>query len=333
MCFWIAVSYAFKIPLYEKKVLVAENEINMKHRINVADDLFSSFFFPFMAYLAIYGSIEIWEMDSIEARWHKTTVTSRWFMLLYVARMILHLPIQTLLLWKDSKVLLAQMTAHHIFSAICFGIGLVTGRMHFWGLFAGCCEVTTGFLAMLCISMNCFPPNHSAANIFTAIVGLLLWLGFVVFRIILFPVWMYLYMRDAAADPELTWAIMSPGERIMYPGVITMLFVLSSIWMWPITRGLLKVLGFGAGARTDSPTDKESQQLLSSPTSPEGKIGNGGVHERRITKSDRTNSYASPLVSQAYDHLPVIRRQSTKPADSPTIKTRSSFNATYSSMA
>lgn len=293
MCFFVAVSYVFKIPLYEKKVLVKESEITLKHRMHVADDLFSSVFFPIMAYLAFSGSIELWKRGTIEARWLETTYTSHLFIMMYVARMMLHLPVQTLLLWDDSKGLLGQMTAHHIFSALCFGKGLLTQHMHFWGLFAGCCEFTTACLAILCISMNCFPPGHSVASIVTAVMGSILWLGFLVFRICLFPLWLWLFYEDIVADPDNTWALMSVTERISYPIVVVMIFYLSCMWMWPITRGLLKVLGFTTEIEAISPP----QDM---PGTPE--TGAGPLPDLK-----RKNSYASPMVKSRYGDLPVIR--------------------------
>jgi hypothetical protein len=300
MCFFLVISYVFKIPLYERKVLVPESNITIKHRLHVADDLFSSVFFPIMAYLAFSGSIELWNEGTIEARWLETTYTSYLFIMMYVARMILHIPVQTILLWDDSKGLLGQMTAHHILSALCFGKGLLTQHMHFWGLFAGCCEFTTGCLAILCISMNCFPPGHPIASIVTAMMGSVLWLGFLVFRICLFPLWLWLFYMDIAADPDHTWALMSVTERVSYPLVVIMIFYLSCTWMWPITKGLLKVLGFTTEVEAPPAPDEPDTPATPPPAAAQD--------------LKRRNSYASPMVKSRYADLPVIR--GTKSRDS-----------------
>lgn len=284
---FMLISFAFKIRLYEKKVLLSEENTTFKHRLNVADDMFSAVFFPIMAYLAISGFLELWREGTVEARWKETTSRSYWFLMLYVSRMTLHIPVQTLLHWEDDKVLLAQLTAHHIFSAICFGVAMYSEKMHFWGLFAGCCEITTGPLAVVCLSLNCFPREDSIANIVTAIAGFLLWLGFLLFRIMLFPVWMFLFCQDIVNYPSETWYIMTAAERVCYPAVILMLWVLSCMWMVPITRGLLKVMG---SLNLNDEMQKEDEPLLQSPA---------------ITKR---NSYASPMVNSR--NLPVLRKPS-----------------------
>ena len=73
--------------------------------------------------------------------------------------------------------------------------------------------------------------------------GLLLWAGFVVFRLVLFPVWLYVFYVDLTVNnaPRMaegaTWF-----ELCFYPATMTFLLVLSSLWMVPLTKGLIKAL-------------------------------------------------------------------------------------------
>ena len=76
-----------------------------------------------------------------------------------------------------------------------------------------------------------------------AVPGLLLWAGFVVFRLVLFPVWLYVFYVDLTVNnaPRMaegaTWF-----ELCFYPATMTFLLVLSSLWMVPLTKGLIKAL-------------------------------------------------------------------------------------------
>jgi len=270
----ILLSYGLDIPVYEEKIRVPASEMNFKRRLNVADDLFSVVFFPIIAYIAVSGSMELLDENTVDARWSESTPSSYWFMYLYVSRMLLHIPVQTILLWDNEKGLLWQMTAHHIFSTVCFANALVVHHMHFWGLLAGCCELTTGPLSILGISLNCFPPDHYYAKIVTAFAGFALWLGFLVFRIALFPVWLWIFHSDIVTYPEQTWAIMSGPERVLYPAVIMLLWGLSVMWMIPITKGLIKALGLNPVIPA---TERETEKLLP------------------LTR--RPSSYASPLIT------------------------------------
>merc|ERR1712107_691633 len=85
-----------------------------------------------------------------------------------------------------------------------------------------------------------------------------LWLSYVIFRIILFPYWLYVFGND------ITWIVISLDlanndaykdsillqlnndlnlmEKYGNPIVIFVLFIMSSVWFYKITKGFLKVL-------------------------------------------------------------------------------------------
>ena len=160
--------------------------------------------------------------------------------------MISHLPFQWISL-QAKPGLRMQMTVHHIISSIAYGGGLLTGRLHFWAVFDGCCEVTTIFLSALFLVKTHFPPGTH--GVVEAVSGLGLWFAFVVFRLALFPAWLYLWYRDVQEHPEFAWDGLLPLERYFYPFVTVTVFVLSCVWMVPITKGILKALGLIGGGK------------------------------------------------------------------------------------
>ena len=101
--------------------------------------------------------------------------------------------------------------------------------------------VTTLFLNCLFLLKTLAPDEKYAAA--KAVSGLLLWAGFVVFRLVLFPVWLYVFYVDLTVNnaPRMaegaTWF-----ELCFYPATMTFLLVLSSLWMVPLTKGLIKAL-------------------------------------------------------------------------------------------
>jgi hypothetical protein len=194
-----------------------------------------------LAGFALHATWQLGVVDgTLGGRWYAQTWTSYWFQIMYVVRMIKHTPIQWITL-RNNPTLRLQMTAHHILSALCFCSGLFTGRMHFFAAFDGCCEVTTVFLnALFCF--RTFAPSD-ACSAGKAVSGLGLWLGFLVFRLLLFPIWLYTFVTDVRAAPAATWALLNPFEKYGYFATTLVLLGLSTAWFVPITKGLLKALG------------------------------------------------------------------------------------------
>eukprot|EP00931_Biecheleriopsis_adriatica_P018576 TRINITY_DN12976_c0_g1_i1.p1 TRINITY_DN12976_c0_g1~~TRINITY_DN12976_c0_g1_i1.p1 ORF type:complete len:273 (+),score=34.49 TRINITY_DN12976_c0_g1_i1:104-922(+) len=209
----------------------------------LADTLQSSVIYPVMAYLAVKASLEL--IIDVKLRWRGVTETSNALVMLYVTRTILHLGMQVM--QEMNWLLFVLMSIHHVLSLLCFGNGLVRGHMHFWGCMAGVCEITTVFLNNVWlfkeISISGRTLQSYTPGWIYSLNGLLLWLGFVVFRLALFPYWLWLFYRDVTDAPQLTWNISSSFERYAYAGVIVFMLSLSSYWMIPITKGLLKALG------------------------------------------------------------------------------------------
>merc|ERR1712137_679839 len=107
------------------------------------------------------------------------------------------------------------MTMHHIVSAACSGIASVTRRMHFWGCFGGCVEITTIFLNLLFATKQLAPKD--SMPMLTAFSGMSLWLTFIVFRFGLLGLWFWMFYKDISSYPSETWDLADPIERYMFP--------------------------------------------------------------------------------------------------------------------
>ena len=235
MGIFISLSCMGKLPvLYEKGVAINDKDATLKHRLAVADSFFSVVFYPVIFSLAMKATADL--AGDVERRWLGITNCSNLFQLFYVTRMILHCPIQWITL-SDNRRHLYQMTAHHVFSVVCFVGALVSGRMHFWACFAGCCEATTIFLTALEISKNHLQTvGKSARRGFLVSSAVALWTSFIPFRLVLFSAWLIFFAQDLAELPEAIHIQLTVAERYLNPATISMLLYLSCGWMLKLTR-------------------------------------------------------------------------------------------------
>ena len=197
-------------------------------------------------------------IDSHESRWMGVTWSSTFFQTVYVSHNI----VNTIIDLREHRPFHQKipMLLHHLTSILAYGGGLTTGRMHFWACLDGLCEFTN---INLCVLLLCNTKEGGAGDAIKRTIGdslsllngLLLWIGFLVFRMILFPMWLYWFWLDAKAmyyrSPESESHPLVPGgERFSwielgcYPVITMFLFLLSLLWFVQITKGALKQLGF-----------------------------------------------------------------------------------------
>jgi len=239
------LALTYRMTLHDPKEGNVLGKPTWGQRLEAADLIFSLPFYIVICLLAITASIDL--MADVSTRWHGVTFCSKCFQLLYVARMSTHCPIQWIVL-KSNPTLRLQMTAHHILSIIAYGGGLCTGRCHFWANLDGCCEFTTVFLNL----MYAFKWFGAASYVKSqAFVGVMLWGGFIVFRLVLFPVWLWWFHSDITEHPAQTWDQVTVVEKYFYASVTLFLLVISCVWFVPITKGLLKALGVTKTAKKD----------------------------------------------------------------------------------
>ena len=120
---------------------------------------------------------------------------------------------------------------HHaaVISACC--ISLIYRPAMLYSCLAGMCEVTNVFLNNVFLFREREIPDLAvAAN------GVLLWLSFIVFRLVLFPATLLMFLRDRGVDA------MPLGARWVIASGLTVGFALSIWWFVPITKGMLKKL-------------------------------------------------------------------------------------------
>jgi hypothetical protein len=89
---------------------------------------------------------------------------------------------------KDKRL---QYLFHHISSIACYVLCLHQNRMVYYANFAGCCEVTNIFLTVL----YCFQTSKYK-GLFYTVNGFFLWLSFLIFRMILFPIWLWQFFSE-----------------------------------------------------------------------------------------------------------------------------------------
>ena len=103
--------------------------------------------------------------------------------------------------------------------------------------FCCCCELTT-----LLLNQSFLIKEFTKSPIIIGINGLLLWIGFIFFRLLLFPIATGLYLYDLNNIPLSIYNNVNLFEKIFYPTTMMGLFFISSFWMINITKGMKKVM-------------------------------------------------------------------------------------------
>ena len=177
--------------------------------------------FPTLVYLALAHVLRTF--GTLEGRWHETSVESHWFLVVYVSTMIAEVP--GLVLCRRPGVVKVQLLVHHAASVFCFLLGLGDGVAHFFGCLDGCSEVSTVFLNNAEILKDL-----RATKWMQILNAMLLLASFVVFRILLFSLWLFVFFSDVATRPGTTLGCMYTVAKVIYPATNVMLLALSTHW-------------------------------------------------------------------------------------------------------
>lgn len=231
-----ALILAGHIPAYFIARRLWPGHPNMMGQVDL---VFSMPFYPVLTYFAIMGTIDT--SGSLESRWSASSPRARFYLELYVCKQVGHLFVQFFQKMETTQLLL--MTVHHLTSICCYSTGLVTGGMHFWGCLDGWCEMSTIFLDNMLL-MRDLGDRWKSSPLYT-VNGIVLWFSFFVFRLVLFPTWLFWWWSDIQTSPETTWDSKCALERYLYPSVTVLLLVLSVHWFTSLTRGMLKAVGIG----------------------------------------------------------------------------------------
>eukprot|EP00808_Paulinella_micropora_P019429 g32752.t1 len=207
--------------------------------------------FPYMVLLLPTGVLAVWTLcGNIHDRWYGNNLWSEVFMVLYVSNQSLGL-VHEVLFEEGASCSFKKwlMYVHHMISAGCFFAGLFMGRMQFWACYAGLCEITNIPLNILTIAKwKGFREVFEQSLVLTRLVqvnGILLWLGFLVLRVLLFPTFIFYFTRDCLSPPsrEDPCATVTWGEKFMYPFITILIWSLSFYWFILIHKGMLKAVG------------------------------------------------------------------------------------------
>lgn len=232
--FWVLVNLAVVALGYMLAPVLIPRAA--KSNVHDAADLISATpVFLVMTWLACQHTLDYHRAD-VRERWNATSPASYAFFRLYLVRQTISLPFMFIGSMKPSDKVL--MSVHHVISIAAYGRGLLTGRMHWFGTLAGCCEISTNFLNVLLIFRAV-----GYKGILNTINGVTLWCVFLIFRLALFPYWLWRFGSDVFEHPTETAATVPSFELIFYPATIALLLAMSITWFATLTKGMLKVLG------------------------------------------------------------------------------------------
>ena len=218
---------------------------NLKGRHNNyhdrADLLCSLVVFPILIYYAVVNIFFDPDMNTETGRILKVNDAGLSFAYLYMAR-------QTTSLWfmfvgsnlKPRDIIM--MVVHHVVSTVAYAFAVYYERLQYYGTLDGLCEVTTIFLTLMLVFKTLGLDNPKPW--YVKLNGISLWASFFVFRLLLFPYWLYAFYTDCFASTEsVCYKETNLHEKIMYPCITLLLLVMSTMWFIPITKGMMKALG------------------------------------------------------------------------------------------
>ena len=145
-----------------------------------------------------------------------------------------------------------MMVAHHLLSFVAIGCGLATKRCAFFACMALCAEASTPFLNNI-TAAKFFGGQQGADSLLHFLSGIMLWITYVPFRMVNFPVWLWVWYSDLKSDPAETSQKCTWFELVFHPAVILLLLYLSSVWFVAITAKAPRASGKLSRRRAASP--------------------------------------------------------------------------------
>jgi len=153
-------------------------------------------------------------------------------------------------LWKDGFGKgTFTMLLHHGISIGAYTVAMYTGRFGYCCVLASLCEMTNYPLCLLYITKTkgggVKEWMESTFGVLLSINGAVLWLAFVVFRLMLFPYVNYTFVTSCLSlkknYPD-RWKEVWWTELIGHFSVVTLLFGMSCFWFYKIHVGIMKIL-------------------------------------------------------------------------------------------
>ena len=131
-----------------------------------------------------------------------------------------------------------ELYIHHFLVLGNYLPTLITGNLSHWAYWDGTVELTNIFLCYVYVARIL----GYRENLMFQIMGGMVLLSFIVVRVCGMGLWLYNWRQDMNESPEM-W---SRNKNIAkYSAFLTtvFLFLLSSYWLIPITKGFLKAIG------------------------------------------------------------------------------------------
>lgn len=230
-CFWpVAFWSALMVPTFFAAKALLRFGVGLAPGIKLERLAGFVGLYPFFIIMVYYSHAGSWaHFASGAPRSTHSNADCDTFVCLYIASNIIAAigQVQT-----ESGVLLWQLMAHHALSIFCFGTGYYFDRYRFFCAFAGLCETTNLFLVPVFAAKE-IPKIKAQA--WYKVNSVFLCATFVIYRGVLFPVWLYIWYTDSQP------ADIHPLEKYLYPITITLLLLLSIAWFQQIYKGVIKV--------------------------------------------------------------------------------------------
>lgn len=207
---------------------------------SLADAIASIVLYPTLVILAVTASLSL--NSSVESRFSHVSEMSHTFMVLLPTRCVLHIPVT--FMQRSSLRDKVLISFHHGLCILALGYACLSCRVHYYATFGSWCEVTNIFLNNVWlfkeVTIGGKTLREHVPNTVYIINGFLLWLSYLLTRLVLFPYWLYQWYRDVSRFPALSLERMTRLEHYIYPVTIVILLILSIFWFMPITKGFLK---------------------------------------------------------------------------------------------
>ena len=204
--------------------------------------------------------------STTDERWYGVTAAGTFHVEIYIAMQLVATYLDICVM-PGSFASKGPILLHHGISLGAYVNQCVTGRMEYFANLAGLSELTTLPLMIIVLARDPgYGPQfkHHILGPLYPLCAVALWLWYIVFRLLLFPYWLYRFTTDLYEDYEegnntnnggdtaqhreelalrgVLHSRLNLVERYGNPVVIVILLLMSVVWFYKIHQGLMKVL-------------------------------------------------------------------------------------------
>merc|ERR1711968_191521 len=159
----------------------------------VTDIVFFVPYIPVLLYFIFCGLVEV-DSSTLDGRFFSTGPDSYAFFRLYCAQTLWHCVL--VMYKKATNSHKAVLLVHHTLSIACYlPAALGDDKFHYWGLLDSVCEVTNLFLNTV-VLLKFKAMGVQEVSFVHAANGALLFVSWIVFRLVVFPFWLWSMYHD-----------------------------------------------------------------------------------------------------------------------------------------